>query len=427
MTPRHTWARAIHPGPARDAQKSACNATRSWKRLFLALRETPDLGFFQVPYVVSKLGRSSVMVLGSQKMRPVRDAVAAWLPQGHGWLELLGGGAILLALYILGQNNYLFFHGLTETFTIVISCALFVVFWNTRGLVDHGFFLVIGIACFFAAMLNLLHMLAHPRMALLSPGDGNISMQAKIACQWMASLSGCAAFLFVRRRVNQNRAMVFYSLLLAAILASIFVWHVFPDCVVAGRPTPFARLARLASCGAFLAMAMLLVVRRGMFEPKIFRLMLVAILAMAADELASVLSSNPEGFFKVAGHLIQVVALYLIYKAFIQVGLTQPLSLLFRGLKQGEEANRRLASIVQCTQDAIISEDLHGTILSWNPAAERIYGYRAEEIIGRSLDLLMRPVHQTSGGKISRSCREVKSRNLKRPAGTRTAPRSMSR
>ncbi len=55
----------------------------------------------------------------------------------------------------------------------------------------------------------------------------------------------------------------------------------------------------------------------------------------------------------------------------------------------GREAASRLAAIVEHSDEAILSLDLQGTVRSWNPAAEQLYGYRAEEMIGRSLSALI--------------------------------------
>jgi PAS domain S-box-containing protein len=54
-------------------------------------------------------------------------------------------------------------------------------------------------------------------------------------------------------------------------------------------------------------------------------------------------------------------------------------------------ARLRLAAIVESSSDAIIGKDLDGIITDWNKGAERIYGYTAEEMIGKSVSILTPP------------------------------------
>jgi PAS domain S-box-containing protein len=59
--------------------------------------------------------------------------------------------------------------------------------------------------------------------------------------------------------------------------------------------------------------------------------------------------------------------------------------------KSYEESMRKLSSIVESSDDAIISLTLGGIIVSWNSSAEKIYGYSAHEMIGQSIDDLLLP------------------------------------
>ena len=69
------------------------------------------------------------------------------------------------------------------------------------------------------------------------------------------------------------------------------------------------------------------------------------------------------------------------------------------------QARLRLAAIVESSDDAIISKDLTGIITAWNIGAERLYGYSADEVIGKSISLLLPPDRADEVAKIMRRIR----------------------
>jgi PAS domain S-box-containing protein len=69
-------------------------------------------------------------------------------------------------------------------------------------------------------------------------------------------------------------------------------------------------------------------------------------------------------------------------------------------LRETEQRLRWLASIVQTSHDPIISTDIGRIITTWNKAAERLYGYTSEEVIGRPVTILFPPDHHDEARRI---------------------------
>ncbi len=58
-------------------------------------------------------------------------------------------------------------------------------------------------------------------------------------------------------------------------------------------------------------------------------------------------------------------------------------------LEEARQAEARLAAIVQSSDDAMFALSTHGAIQTWNPAAERLFGHRERDIVGRLVDVLV--------------------------------------
>ena len=69
-----------------------------------------------------------------------------------------------------------------------------------------------------------------------------------------------------------------------------------------------------------------------------------------------------------------------------------------------ERSREQLASIVDYSDDAIIGKSLEGIIVNWNKGAERLYGYSAEEVIGKPISILLPP---DRAGRVRRNHRQA--------------------
>lgn len=261
--------------------------------------------------------------------RSVLASVAAWAA---------GGAVVLGALAFLGTRNYLIFHTLAELFSCVVVAAIFVIAWNTRYTLDNGYLLFLGIAWVFVAVIDLVHTLAFKGMCVLPGLSSNEPTQLWIAGRALEAISLVIAPAFLRRRVWPRVTALAYAAVVALVLLSIFWWRVFPACHVEDRGlTPFKVSVEYAICLLLTIALVGLLVHRRRFSRAVLVLLCCAVGVTILSELAFTLYQDVRGLFNMLGHLLKIVAFFLVYEAIVVTGLRRPFELLYRSLHDAKD------------------------------------------------------------------------------------------
>lgn len=249
-------------------------------------------------------------------------------------------GAILLGLLVLARNHdYLLFHSSAELFSSVVGFTIFVLAWHTRRNVDNDFLLFLGIAFLFVAALDFLHMLSYEGMGLFQEYGTNLATQLWVAARYMEAISLLLAPLFLARRIKLKLTIAIYAGATALLLLMIFVWKIFPTAYEQGVGlTAFKIVSEYIICAILAASIVVFVRKRQGLDPFVFKAMIASVIVTMAAELLFTLYTNPYGFLNMAGHVLKIIAFYLIYLAIVETGLERPYDILFRRLKQREEA-----------------------------------------------------------------------------------------
>ena len=304
------------------------------------------------------------------------------------WVDSLfmpGLGLALILLYLISRGNYLLFHVLVELASIAVAWGVFMLAWNSRQFLDNQYILFLGLALPFVGVIDLLHTLAYKGMGIFPGYDADLPTQLWIAARYLHSLSLLFAPLLLGRQLNIREVLLGYAAITALLLALIFS-RLFPASYVEGTGlTLFKIVSEYVICLILLGGLGLLLPRRRHFDPAVFRWLTWSIAFTIGSELSFTLYTDVYGLSNVIGHLLKVAAVYLIYKAVIETGLSRPYQLLFRNLKNREETlaevQSRLQAILDNTQQAFMLLDRQGRIQAYNLTAET----EARAVLGRNI------------------------------------------
>jgi len=266
-------------------------------------------------------------------------------------------GLVLFGLYLTSRYSYLLFHALAETFSIVIGCSIFILAWNSRQRLDNNYLLFLGIAYLFVSGLDLMHTLAYKGMGVFPGYDANLPTQLWIAARYVQSLSLLIAPVFLRRKMNATFVFILYTAVTIAVLAAIFA-NAFPTSYIEGVGlTPFKIISEYIISLILLGAIAFLLYHRTAFDGKVVQWLVASLALTVIAELAFTFYVSVYGLGNLVGHLLKLIAFYLIYIAIVEMGLEKPHRLLFRNLKRNEAA---LENALQEVQRLAITDSLTG-------------------------------------------------------------------
>ncbi|MBI5232011.1 MAG: SpoIIE family protein phosphatase [Coriobacteriales bacterium] len=305
---------------------------------------------------------------------------------------------ILVACWVTSLISYPTFHTSVELFSIVVATTLFIVIWHSRRLLDNDYLLLVGFAMVFTAIIGVPHLLSFEGVELIPGFDTNLPTQLFIAQRLILGVSLFIAPLFLRRRLNVPVAVTVYSVATGLVLLSTFGWRNFPTMFVEGSGlTPLKIWIEYVIAALFVGAAVGLAQQRRRFDPLVFWPTLLALACFAASELAFSLYTIPTSVPNLIGHLFQVSAFYLMYRAVVVTALVTPFALLYRELSeqrdeldvsekrqrvvaaQARDEAELLESILSSMADGLLVYDAEGRIVRWNERAEQLLGYSVDD------------------------------------------------
>jgi hypothetical protein len=250
---------------------------------------------------------------------------------------LLASGLALAGLFVLSRTDYLLFHALAELFSIVIAATIFVLTWNSRGLLSNNYLLLVGTSFLFTAGIDLLHLLAFRGMYILpgarlgAPNVSDLATQLWVAARFLQSAAMAVAPLLFRRRLRGVQLLLVFGALTGLLLLSIFVWKIFPAAFLDGAGlTPFKRASEYIIIAGLVFGMVGLARLREHFDERIWQTINASLVLTILSEFSFTGYLSVFDGMNALGHLMKIGAFALMYSAIIENGFLKPQELLFR-------------------------------------------------------------------------------------------------
>jgi PAS domain S-box-containing protein len=307
-----------------------------------------------------------------------RHALKKYSPNNlPGYVQYIGPALLVLAgLEILSAYDYLLFHTIAEIFSIVIAGCVFIISWNSRDNVDSSAIPLLGAAFLSIAVLDGLHALSYAGMPFFPQYGADLPTQLWIATRYLESFSLLAFTLLMGKRFSLRFTIPGYAAITVGIIVLVFT-RIFPECYIPEKGLTGFKVAREYLISLLLLAAMAVIYkRRKIWDRLVYRLIMFSLVSTILAELAFTFYVSVYGLSNLIGHYFKIVSFYLIYRAVVTTGISQPQNLLFHRLKESED---RYNSLTRNLQGIIFRGNLDFGLIFIRGQVRKITGYEQEE------------------------------------------------
>ncbi len=283
---------------------------------------------------------------------------------------------LVFGVYITHLHSDVLFHVVAEMFTITVGYGIFIFGYTTRNLVKEPYTQFLSVAFLFIISLDLIHLLAYPKMNILPDNSENLSMQLRLVARFMQAGSLLAATWFIGNHIRWNLTWGAFGITFWLTIISVFYWKNFPAYLSTGYTlTPFAFACESLIVILLTITAVRLYRKRANFDAEVFNWLIVGVSASALAEFWTLFWGSALNQAIIAEHLFKVLAFYAFYRAVVYTGITKPFALLLRTEQEHKKA--LAAEVATRTAELRASEERYRRLTERLP--DLVYRYRWEE------------------------------------------------
>lgn len=294
-------------------------------------------------------------------------------------------------LFILQLNNYLLFHYIVETLSILVGLLIFAVVWSGRDIIDNKPIIFLGIAFFFIALLDSYHMASVKGMGIID--QPNYNYQVWIVVRYLKAISILIVSIGIKK-VYPKLTFIVYLAVTILLLLAIFKWQIFPYFYNAGADLTYYKI--ICEYGIiiilFCSLVFFLYHRRD-YHKNFILMFAASIIVTILSEIYITSYTGKYSFPNGLGHILKVISYLIIYKAIFVEGIQNPQQFLFQRIYTEQNKIREKLKNSETLYQTLLG-NLHQSIffidrdlnyVSCNTSYAQFLNLEKSEIIGRNI------------------------------------------